>query len=541
MGPVENLGFVAPDTIVMTGLEGPSHWLTRFDVATGRLTDSVLMEAGGLLGQVMPSPDGSRLLAGQFESATSDSASVIVFDRRGRATATIRVAAVGSRSTLQSFVWSGSNTVIVGMSMEGVSGLVAVRYRLDGDGRVLPRADTLTMLSEGQIRLWWANADASVLYYDMARSGEISYWTATRDDIRGPFTRKRRVAASTAGLGAMISPRGGWIAVASSGGSLGTRLRIETESFDGGERHVLESSLDGLQNGVFSATDDSLILVTQGATGPLTIAAYGLPAGAAVPWPSFDRVGRIVDIAAVVDGRLAATLDSGRFIRVFARNGDVRDYRFPDSLGAAMIVRPSPTTAELVVSSLTDTVHLQFLVSRMNLLDGRVVPLTRSSTLQTPFAGGGGAVWSSDGQVRLELLNLLSAGNVAAAGAQPPALYRVSTTGGLSSRSRHRGWRPVRTWRGCRTMPAAPWCGSRARAATSGCSGRGRHGDALPTEPHDRALARSARRETRLDHRAIRCGSHSGSRGHGCSVPPSRQAFATRGCCADRPCSRTPH
>jgi Tol biopolymer transport system component len=105
-GTLTTGGFVAPDTLVLTTpYDTLQHWLRRVVVSSSAVVDSAFLPIGGYVFGVTPSPSGARLLVQTqnkllFDFMT-DSSTVSIVDRTGRATDSLRVAALGS------VVWAG--------------------------------------------------------------------------------------------------------------------------------------------------------------------------------------------------------------------------------------------------------------------------------------------------------------------------------------------------------------------------------------------------------------------------------------------------
>ena len=411
-------GFVAPDTLVLTPVESERHWLRRVVASTGAVVDSVPLPVGRYAFAVVPGPTaagGARVLVLHQDLLITDSMMLSVFDRRGRATDSLRVPAQSS------VAWAGATDAVVlalparGVSAsEGAVGLVFVRRRLDGRGRFLPNADTLKASGEGLGTLSGVSADGTQLFYEVTRAGETSYWTATRLDARGALTRGRRVGSSTARLWAQVSRGGRWILTTSPAGA---GLRLEVEPFDGGERHVLEPALAGFRNWAWSFRDDSLIVATDAGAGRTALTVYPLPSGAPVPRGTFDFL--IDDLEGLSDGRLATLTDAGRVVRVIGRRNEVKDFPVPDSLGTLLAAAPSPVGPEFAVATFavqggTGTVS----ILRLDPDVGRYTLVARSSA----FVGVYGVLsWTTDGW-----LHLLASGP----GDQSRRLYRVRAGGG---------------------------------------------------------------------------------------------------------------
>jgi hypothetical protein len=415
--PLTNGGFVAPDTLVLTSLESPQHWLRRVVASTGAVVDSVPLPVGRYA-VVVPSPSGARLLVWHVDQLSADSGMCSVLDRSGHATDSLRVASSGSA------VWAGgSDAVVLALparrsAWEGYTGLVFVRRRIDGRGRFLPGADTLKTLTEGSGEVLGVGADGTQLFYQVTRPGEVALWTATRSDARGAFARGRRIGSSTGFLDAYVSRQGGWILLMENTTTpAGTRTRVAVEPFAGGERHVIEAALPGFRNFGADPRDDSLAVLTDAGSGRTALTVYPLRSGAPVQRGTLDGI--MEDIEWLSDGRLATAADARRVVRVIGRKGDVHDFPIPDSLGVWMGAAPSPFSPEFAVATFVlrgDRILL--MVHRLNPDDGRYTPVARTSDV---FHVSGGLTWTTDGWLHLPF---------AGPGDERVRLYRVPASGG---------------------------------------------------------------------------------------------------------------
>ena len=414
--------FVAPDTLVLTSFDSPRHWLRRVVASTGAVVDSVLLPVRRYVWGVGASPSGARLLVLHQDQLESDSTMLSVVDRGGRATDSLRVP--GPRSTLHNAVWAGGPDAVIldaplrSNRFEGDVGLILLRRRIDGRGRFLAGADTLKTFAEGIGTVLGASADGSQLFFQMRRLGEVALWTATRSDARGAFSRGRKIGSSTGSVVAWASPRGAWIQLVDvSATSAGPRTRLAVEPFAGGERHVIEPALAGYRDLACAPRDDSVAVATDSGSGRTAVNVYPLPSGAPMPRGSFDGVP--VDLRWLADGRLVTPVDSGRMIRVLGRNGEVKTFPVPDSLGVVWSVAPSPFTPEFAVASYAVRGdRYELMVHRLNPDDVRYTFVTRSSAF---FQVGAGLTWTTDGWLHLPL---------AGPGDERTRLYRVPASGG---------------------------------------------------------------------------------------------------------------
>jgi hypothetical protein len=414
-------GFVATDTLVLTLLESPRHWLRRVVASTGAVVDSILLPVRRYVLGVAASPGGTRLLVLHQDQFGSDSTTLSIVDRGGHASDSIRVA--GNMRSWNNAVWAGtSDAVIHSMPMrsnsaEGDVGLVFVRRRIDGRGRFLPGADTLKTVADGIGAVLGVSADGSQLFYQMWRVGEVGLWTATRSDARAAFTPGRKIGSSTGSLLAWISPRGAWIVLKElSATSSGPRTRLTVEPFAGGERRVIEPALAGWRDLALAPSDDSIAVATEAGSGRTAVSVYPLPAGAPVPRGSFDGVP--ADLRWLADGRLVTPVDSGRVIIVMSRSGEVKDLPVPDSLGVVLTVAPSPFTPEFAVATVAVRgARWELMVHRLDPDDARYAFVNRSSS----FTEASVLSWTTDGWLHL---------GMAGPGDERIRLYRAPARGG---------------------------------------------------------------------------------------------------------------
>ena len=415
-GTLTQGGFVAPDTLVLTSLESPQHWLRRVVASTGAVMDSVSL-AVGRYAVVLPSPSGTRLLVWHVDGIAVDSGTCSVFDRSGHATDSLRVPSSSNA------VWAGgSDAVLLSLparrsAPEGDVGLVFVRRRIDGQGRFLPAADTLKTLAEGSGWVLGVSVDGTQLFYQLTRLGEVTLWTAIRPTARGAFARGRKVGSSTGSVTAYVSRAGGWIAwLENTTTPSGSRTQVAVEPFAGGERRVIQPAVSGFRNYAFDTRDDSLALITDAGSGRTSLTVYPLRSGAPVQRGTFDGV--MEDVEWLSDGRLATAVDARRVVRVIGRKGDVKDIPIPDSLGVWMGAAPSPFGPELAVST-ADMRSDMFLmmVHRLNLDDGRFTLVARADVSKY----NGGLSWTTDGWLHVPF---------AGPGDDAVHLYRVRASGG---------------------------------------------------------------------------------------------------------------
>jgi len=253
----------------------------------------------------------------------------------------------------------------------------------------------------------------------MSRAGEVELWTATRGDGRGAFARGRKIGSSTGGplaLAASISPRGRWIITQNPiTTSEGAHIQLGLEPFAGGDRRIVEPAPINFQSFAFSPTDDSLMVADGVGPGRLALSAYPLPSGAPVQRGTFDGASRSLEWLS--DGWLALW-EADRVVRVFGPQGEAKDLRITDSLGAAIGATRSPSGRELgLVSQAVMGDRVETMVSRLNPADSRFTLVARTSGVT--FSEG--PWWTADGW-----LHFAAAGP----GDAEPRLYRVPIQGG---------------------------------------------------------------------------------------------------------------
>jgi len=401
-------GFVAADTVVLAPIEGTAHWLKRIVVSSGLVVDSVRLPVGNFLDDLKPSRDGRLLLASHYREGDPEG-QLLILDRTGA----IRDSIDGDFRP----EWSDRPGELIAERYVGGGSRTLIRYRLDGDGRFRPGADTLRTLPE-RGGIGGVGADGGVVVYSSERAGETRISTATRPDTKGSFGRGRLLGTSTGRFGAVISPGGRWLMLFEDFDTpSGPRVRMTVESFEGGVRQVIEPSAPSIRDVAFSPADDSVAIFSAPPDGrQFTLTVYPLPDGAPSRRGTFP--GTIRDAEWLSDGRLTMPGDSSRSIRVFEPNGTVTEVALPDSIGLVGITGRSPTIPALAILSRTASGFRQDgLIHWLDLRDGRLTFVARTTGERIV----GGLWWTRDGWVHFRAFDIRELRS---------RLYRVPIAGG---------------------------------------------------------------------------------------------------------------
>lgn len=254
----------------------------------------------------------------------------------------------------------------------GAVATVVVRRRVGAGGRL---AAPETLATHDPLASFTAiSKDGRQLFFDVTQSGETSYWEASRGSANGVFQPGRILTTGKNPSTPQLSPGGGWVnrnTRAEGGG----RSRIEVEPFGGGgTRRVLDPSAE-YRDIAFASRDDSVAIATRDSSDKFVLTVYPLPSGGSPSGASVRQrySGQIIDLEWLSDGRFASPLASGREVRVFSRNGETRDFPFPDSLGVVTSAARSPTAPALaLLSSVQDEATTVFIMSRMDVTTGAV-------------------------------------------------------------------------------------------------------------------------------------------------------------------------
>jgi dipeptidyl aminopeptidase/acylaminoacyl peptidase len=400
-------GFVAADTLVVTSITPTSdtHWLVRMVASTGRVVDSVPLQAGPLVGEFLASPDGARFAVLQVPDRPGKGASLAVVGRDGRVTDSLPVSTPALLA--DAFSWVGPDRIAwaepsnaTGNVLFEAATISVVSRRVNRRGRLLPGVDTLTTQQSGQPEKTGisSTADGRRLFLTISRVGEATYWTASRRTAAEGFRRGRRVSSSTAGeIGNLgMSPGGGWIVTHS-----GNRGVVRVEPFSGGQNHAFTPVDSGDFVVAISPLDDSVTVLTRNAAGRLVLTSYPLPDGPPSSRVTADSNTLFGYPSRTGDGRVVVVMDGGRVIRIYGGRDERKEFRVPDSLGFAKMAEPSPTGSELMVVGYDlESDRRETVFSRLALSDGRFAPVARVSARMV-----GDLWWSSDGWIRFSVVN----------------------------------------------------------------------------------------------------------------------------------------
>jgi len=385
-------------------------WIRWVTVADGVVHDSLAVrtELPGMY--AVPFPDGLRML--------------LVEERPGRAMAAIITTRDGTAIDSITF---GRTTIVnrIDPAPDGRSLLVRIgrgtgtgesdllRYALDRSGRIAGRPDTLAR--QLVVNAGWSLGRSGVLAYGFGPT-EYSVWALRRGAPTSMQFAQRRMASSTALLGATLSPKGNQFLLWRPAPTGDGRQQMSVMPFDSGPEAPVGAPVD-MVDFDWSQDEASVLVTTRRGTDSLLISQVEVPSGR-VRQLGMAASDQYIGLETAPGGGMVIRVSDQAFRRVGIAGLPDSTLRLPDALGALQSFDPSPDGRAVVALS-WDPPGDSVLVHRVSMVDGSVTRLASFGA-----EGSQPPRWLSDGSLIVPILET----------SWTLAWYRIPATGGTPVR-----------------------------------------------------------------------------------------------------------